>query len=203
VLRRRLRRSLTLSAIQRLAAHLREHPPTAAAEPERLLAAVALCIVPDPDAILIIQRAPFPDDPWSGHMGLPGGRREPADEDLVATAIRETGEELGVRLDRTMLISALDDVHPRSRVASPFLVRPFLFSLPTRQPLTLSDEVATAEWLPIARLLDPVTYQTMTLTVGGESRTVPGYSLDADRFIWGMTERVLTPVLEVLRTPLP
>lgn len=194
-----LRRSFALSAISRLAAHLREHPPTAAAEPERLLAAVALCLVPDPDAVLVIQRAPYPDDPWSGHMGLPGGRREPSDEDLVATAIRETEEELGVRLDRSMLVSALDDVYPRTRVASPFLVRPFLFSLPARQPLTLSEEVASAEWFPLARLLDPTTYQTMTLTVGGISRTVPGYALDTDRFVWGMTERVLTSVVEVLR----
>ena len=194
-----LRRSLALSAIGRLTAHLREHPPTAAAEPERLQAAVALCVVPDPDAILIIQRAPYPDDPWSGHMGLPGGRREPADADLIAAAIRETEEELRVRLDRAMLVGPLDDVYPRTRVASPFLVRPFLFALPARQALTLSEEVASAEWLPIARLLDPSTYQVMTLTVGGISRTVPGYSLDADRFIWGMTERVLTPVLEVLR----
>lgn len=196
---RRLRRSFALSAIGRLAAHLREHPPTAAAEPERLLAAVALCLVPDPDAVLVIQRAPYPDDPWSGHMGLPGGRREPTDVDLVATAIRETEEELGVRLDRSMLVSPLEDVYPRTRVASPFLVRPFLFSLPARQPLTLSEEVASAEWFPLARLLDPTTYQTMTLTVGGISRTVPGYALDADRFIWGMTERVLTSVVEVLR----
>lgn len=199
MLRRRVRRSLALSAILRLAAHLREHPPTAAAEPERLLAAVALCVVPDPDSILVIQRAPYPDDPWSGHMGLPGGRREPGDQDLIATAVRETREELGVQLDRSMLVSPLDDVYPRTRVASPFLVRPFLFALPARQALHLSEEVATAEWLPIARLLDPSTYQTMTLTVGGTSRTVPGYSLDSDRFIWGMTERVLTPVLEVLR----
>lgn len=194
-----MRGPFALSTIERLAAHLRKHPPTAAAEPERLLAAVALIVVPDPDAILVIQRAPYPDDPWSGHMGLPGGRRDPVDTDLIDTAIRETREELGVILDRSMLVSALDDVYPRTKVASPFLVRPFLFSVPARQPLVPSDEVASAEWLPIARLLDPATCQTMTLTVGGISRTVQGYSLDPDRFIWGMTERVLTPVVEVLR----
>jgi len=199
VLRGRVRGSFALSTIERLRAHLREHPPTAAAEPERLLAAVALIVVPDPDAILVIQRAPYPDDPWSGHMGLPGGRRDPVDSDLIDTAIRETREELGVILDRSMLVSALDDVYPRTKVASPFLVRPFLFSAPARQSLVPSDEVASAEWLPVTRLLDPATYQTMTLTVGGTSRTVPGYALDPDRFIWGMTERVLTPVVEVLR----
>lgn len=199
MLRRELRRSFALSAIERLVAHLRAHPPTAATEPERLLAAVALCVVPDPEAILIIQRAAHPDDPWSGHMGLPGGRREPADTDLVDTAVRETDEELGVALTRSMLVSPLDDVYPRTRVQSPFLVRPFLFSVPNRQALTLSEEVAAAEWLPLARLLDPATYQTVTLTVGGVEREVPGYVLDSERVIWGMTERVLTPVVEVLR----
>ena len=132
-------------------------------------------------------------------MGLPGGRREEVDADLVATAIRETEEELGVRLDRSMLVGMLDDVFPRSQVTSPFLVRPFLFSLPARQPLTLSEEVASAEWLPIARLLDPALYQNVTLTLGGAERVVQGYVLDQERFIWGMTERVLTPVLEVLK----
>ena len=132
-------------------------------------------------------------------MGLPGGRREEVDSDLVATAIRETEEELGVLLDRSMLVGMLDDVFPRSQVTSPFLVRPFLFSLPARQPLTLSEEVASAEWLPIARLLDPALYQNVTLTLGGAERVVRGYVLDQERFIWGMTERVLTPVLDVLR----
>ena len=37
-------------------------------------------------------------DPWSGHMALPGGRREPGDPDLVATVIREVGEEVGISL---------------------------------------------------------------------------------------------------------
>jgi 8-oxo-dGTP pyrophosphatase MutT (NUDIX family) len=197
--RRRVRRSLALKAIDRLAAHLRDHPPAAASEPERLRAAVALCVVPDPDAILVIQRAAHPDDPWSGHMGLPGGRAEAVDEDLVATAMRETHEELGVTLDRSMLVGALDDVYPRSVVTSPFLVRPYLFSVPSRQTLHLSDEVAWAEWLPITRLLEPDTYQSVTLTMGELSRTVQGYVLSPEQLIWGMTERVLTPVLEVLR----
>lgn len=199
MLRWELRRSFALSAIERLVAHLRAHPPTAATEPERLLAAVALCVVPDPEAILVIQRAAHPDDPWSGHMGLPGGRREPVDTDLIDTAIRETREELGVGLERSTLVGPLDDVYPRTRVASPFLVRPFLFSVPKRQALVLSEEVAAAEWLPLARLLDPATYQTVTLTVGGVEREVPGYVLDSQRVIWGMTERVLTPLLEALR----
>ncbi|HEU4569801.1 MAG TPA: CoA pyrophosphatase [Gemmatimonadales bacterium] len=194
-----MRRALALSAIRRLAAHLAAHPPTAAAEPERLRAAVALCMAEGPDAILVIQRAAHPDDPWSGHMGLPGGRHEPRDEDLVATAIRETMEEVGVPLSRSALVGALDDVYPRSTTTSPFLVRPFLFGVPERFPVTPSDEVADAFWLDLDRLLHPSTYQHVSLTVGGVVRTVPGYVLDGERVIWGMTERVITPLVEVLR----
>jgi 8-oxo-dGTP pyrophosphatase MutT (NUDIX family) len=136
-------------------------------------------------------------------MGLPGGRREEVDTDLVATAIRETEEELGVILDRAMLVGPLDDVFPRSVVTSPFLVRPYLFALPRRVPLNLSAEVATAEWIPLGRLLDPATYQSVTLTIGESSRAVQGYVLGPEQVIWGMTERVLTPILDALRSPLP
>lgn len=192
-------RPLALTAIERLRAHLRENPSTAASEPERLLAAVALCLTPHPDRILVIQRAHNPDDPWSGQMGLPGGRREPLDADLVDTAIRETAEELGLELRREMLVGELDDVYPRTVTTSPFLVRPFLFGLPESFPVSLSEEVAHAEWLPIDRLLDPAAYQRVTLDVRGMTREVMGYVLDRDRVIWGMTERVLTPLIEVLR----
>jgi 8-oxo-dGTP pyrophosphatase MutT (NUDIX family) len=132
-------------------------------------------------------------------MGLPGGRREPVDTDLVDTAIRETAEELGLELRREMLIGELDDVYPRTVVSSPFLVRPFLFALPEPFPVTPSYEVANAEWLPVDRLLDPAAYQRVTLDIRGSTREVMGYVLDRERVIWGMTERVLTPIVEALR----
>ena len=55
-------------------------------------AAVAIVVRPrvDEDEILLIRRSQRADDPWSGHMAFPGGRSEPSDADLCATAIRET-----------------------------------------------------------------------------------------------------------------
>src|SRR5512138_157863 len=67
-------------------------------DPALRWAAVAVVLVPSPDAVLLIRRAERPGDPWSGHMALPGGRRESGDADLVATAIREAAEELGLAL---------------------------------------------------------------------------------------------------------
>src|SRR5262249_27191702 len=47
---------------------------------------------------LIIKRAERPGDHWSGHLALPGGRAQAEDADLIATAARETYEEVGINL---------------------------------------------------------------------------------------------------------
>jgi 8-oxo-dGTP pyrophosphatase MutT (NUDIX family) len=53
----------------------------------------------DPE-ILFIKRAGRVGDRWSGHVALPGGRRDPPDADDRAAAIRETREEVGLDLTR-------------------------------------------------------------------------------------------------------
>lgn len=45
---------------------------------------------------LLIVRATNPDDPASGHVGLPGGHVAEEDDNLLATAMRELEEEVGI-----------------------------------------------------------------------------------------------------------
>ena len=196
---RRLRISLALTGrFSRLKARLAGRPATAAEDPALIWAAVAVLIAPDPDAILLIRRADRPGDPWSGHMALPGGRREPGDASLLATVIRETSEEVGIDLTREQLLGALDDVVPRNPVLPPVAVRPFAFVLPARPPLRLNSEVAATQWVTLDDLLQPGGYHLATLEVGGQSRDVQAYRL-ADAIVWGMTERILTGLLDQLR----
>lgn len=49
----------------------------------------------DPEAVFI-KRAARVGDRWTSHVALPGGKRDPEDEDDRATAIRETSEEIGL-----------------------------------------------------------------------------------------------------------
>jgi 8-oxo-dGTP pyrophosphatase MutT (NUDIX family) len=131
-------------------------------------------------------------------MGLPGGRRDDADADLVDTAIRETREEVGVALTRDALVGSLDDVAPRSPVLPPIAVRPFVFVLRAEPVLALDAEIAAAGWVPLAQLLDPAVYRTVEVEIRGGRRLAPAYVTDAG-IVWGMTERILTPLLDRLR----
>jgi 8-oxo-dGTP pyrophosphatase MutT (NUDIX family) len=198
LLRRWLRISLALSGrLTRLKARLAQGRPGTTDDPALIWAAVAVVIVPDPDSILLIRRAERTGDPWSGHMALPGGRRDPADRDLVATAIREIAEEVGIELSHADLSGPLEDVIPRTPVLPPIAVRPFVFLPAARPELVLNPEVASACWVPLVDLMEPGAHRPVKLEVAGQSREVQAYQLQ-DAVIWGMTERILTALLHEL-----
>ncbi|HEX5005119.1 MAG TPA: CoA pyrophosphatase [Gemmatimonadales bacterium] len=184
----------------RLATRLRERPASTVEDPGLARAAVAVVVVPDPDAVLLIRRAERPGDPWSGQMGFPGGRSSASDPDLLATAIRETGEEVGIHLARSALAGQLDDVAPRSPHLPPLMVRPFLFLLEARPPVIANPEVADYLWVEWASLLQPQAYRPFTITLGELSREFPAYHVSPIP-VWGMTERILAPLVQLLSSP--
>lgn len=161
-------------------------------------AAVSVILAPDPDAVLLIRRAERSGDPWSGHIGLPGGRAERGDTDLAATAIRETAEEIGWPLSRQALLGELDDVWPRTPLPQIIVVRPFVFTMPERPAVALSPEVAEAFWVPLAALRDPAILRDTPLQVRGQQMVFPAYHL-SQGIVWGLTERILTPLLSLTR----
>ena len=193
---------LTLDHVRRA---LRGHEARTVEVADARPAAVALVLLDGPPSspatgleILLIRRAERADDPWSGQIAFPGGRYEPDDPDLLATAIRETREETGVDLTRAERLGSLDDLYPRTPTLPPVVVRPFVFALGRRlPPLVPSDEVQRAFWLPLSRLGEAGVRREITLTLRGVARTFPAYLVD-DELIWGMTERILTPFIELV-----
>ena len=186
--------------LERLITRLGRQHPRRASEPDRPLAAVALLLVPDPDRMLLIRRAEREGDPWSGHLALPGGRYHAGDVDLLATAIRETEEETGIRLKREWCRAELDDLVPRTPTLPPIVVRPFVFLLRDAIPPGVSTEVVHATWLRLDDLLLEGVRGSRTIDIRGEPRVVEGYQLP-EGFLWGMTERIITPVLTAWQAP--
>ena len=179
-------------------AQLAERTPRQEDLPDRPKAAVAVILAPDPDCILLIRRAERDGDHWSGQIALPGGRWSAGDPDLAATARRETYEEVGVDLSEVPVAAVLDDLAPQIPVLPPIVVRPFVFHLPMAAPLIPNVEVAGAWWMPLDTLLQPNLLRPMEYQRYGTLVRGAGYHLDVG-VLWGMTERILTPVFDILR----
>jgi len=164
-------------------------------------AAVALILRPTPAAgaeLLLIRRAEREGDPWSGQIGLPGGRIDPTDSSLEATAIRETQEEVGIDLARHgAILGVLDELRPRTPHLPPIIVRPFVAVLHEPIALRPNGEVAEARWVSLDALMSPSSRVETAVTVRGMTFQVEAFRHEAF-VVWGMTERILTGFAEVI-----
>jgi 8-oxo-dGTP pyrophosphatase MutT (NUDIX family) len=149
--------------------------------------------------LLFIRRAEHEKDPWSGHMGFPGGRAEPGDEGLEETAVRETLEETGLDLagDGEPL-GALDEVRALARGRPVDLViAPFVFRLRRRLDGAPSHEVVSLHWLPLETLLAPEARSTLQYQHEETVLDLPCLRID-DLVIWGLTYRMFENLRAVL-----
>ncbi|HXY38687.1 MAG TPA: CoA pyrophosphatase, partial [Vicinamibacteria bacterium] len=141
---------------QHVARALARHTPTRQGPGPR--AAVALVLREATSAaleLLFILRAEHERDPWSGHVGFPGGRAEPEDGSLETTAVRETLEETGLDLrHEAEQLGGLDEVRAMARGRPVDLViAPFVYRLRRPAEGTPSHEVVSLHWLPLPALL--------------------------------------------------
>jgi 8-oxo-dGTP pyrophosphatase MutT (NUDIX family) len=158
--------------------------------------AVALILIPGRSGLeaLFIRRAERSGDPWSGHIALPGGRRESGDTDRLATAVRETEEEIGVRLPASALLGALDDLAPSAPRVPPLVVSPYVFGLDRRPEARLSDEVAGVLWLPLADLA--ASEGSSCVPIRDKPTQVACYACGGV-VIWGLTYRIVSGFLKL------
>jgi 8-oxo-dGTP pyrophosphatase MutT (NUDIX family) len=178
-----------------IGAALEARLPLRVEEPVARRAAVAL-ILRDGKAgieILFIRRAEDPRDPWSGQMAFPGGRSEPSDDDLRATAVRETLEEIGVDLaSNARFLGALDEVRAMARMRPmDLIISPFVFRLAGSAAFEPGAEVRSVHWLPLADLLGPRFRSSMRYPHEGSPLEFPCLRVE-DLVIWGLTYRMFT-----------
>ena len=170
------------------------------ADPIRRAAVALLLRLGESDALelLLIKRAEYESDPWSGHVALPGGRQEPGDATLLDTAIRETREEIGVDIaGRGAVLGVLDELGPSTPRLPPLTIVPYVAVVERTLPLTLSHEVADAFWTPLAQLRDPAASREVDLDLVTGPRRVRSLSYK-EHIIWGLTERILRQFFSLL-----
>jgi 8-oxo-dGTP pyrophosphatase MutT (NUDIX family) len=173
--------------------------------PQRRRASVALVVRPGEWdlELLLIKRAVVTGDPWSGHMALPGGRRDPSDRSGLETAVRETREEVGLDLSHgAAYLGRLDDVRPR-RGAPTIVVSPYVFAAPGDAEPRLNHEVALALWVPLAQVSDPASAtEHLHPLESGDVLRFPAIAY-RDHLIWGITHRIIDQFLDLARTGRP
>ena len=148
--------------------------------------------------LLFIRRAEHPRDPWSGQMGLPGGRVDPGDASPLAAALRETREEIALDLEALgRPLGRLSEVRTHLPLGSvPHSVVPFAFAVDGDPQLRRNEEVQEALWVPLSFLLDRGNRSAFTWVRKGLPLPMPCYTFQG-RVIWGLTLKIVDELIEV------
>ena len=127
----------------------------------------------------------------AGQIAFPGGRREPGDADIIATALREAGEEVGLPPDTAEVIGTLDPF--ATAVSNRWLTPVVAVTSTPWRVVPHPGEVADSFWIPLAEILR-APHTVRELERDGHSRPVH-FSEGGGRVIWGVTGAILEDLL--------
>ncbi|QZY96567.1 CoA pyrophosphatase [Pantoea dispersa] len=133
----------------------------------------------------------------AGQVAFPGGMMDATDDSLIATALREAQEEVGIAPQQVRVVGVL----PPVTSSTGFAVSPVVGIIPPHLPLRLNpDEVESAFSMPLAEALRLGRYSGLTLRRGHRQHQV-WLSWYEDYFIWGMTAGILRALGQQIALP--
>lgn len=129
-----------------------------------------------------------------GQLAFPGGKPEPTDGSLLATALREAKEEVGLPATDVEILAAL----PTVAIPTGFRIAPFLGRI--RRPETWQwqpREVEEVLEIPLLHLADAANHFEETWQLAGwpAPHRVPFYRVNSPVPLWGASYRILQPLL--------
>jgi 8-oxo-dGTP pyrophosphatase MutT (NUDIX family) len=129
----------------------------------------------------------------AGQISFPGGRRDPTDDELVHTALREAHEEIGLDPATVELFGSLS---PVATAVTDFAIYPFVGLIAHGQEWVLAPlEVEAVIECPVTELA--ATHEYRTLTRDGLPFPTDCYTT-GPHLVWGATARILTDLLDRL-----
>lgn len=159
---------------------------------------VLIALFNDGDAIrTVLMKRPDYAGTHSGQVSFPGGKHEPGDADIIATALREAFEEVAIPNDDVRVIGQLTELYiPPSN----FLVHPVLGVLDKVPELVPDQHEVERILLPdLAHFLrDDLIRQTAVPIQGNFRVDAPYYDVEG-HVVWGATAMILSELAQVLR----
>jgi 8-oxo-dGTP pyrophosphatase MutT (NUDIX family) len=145
---------------------------------------------------LILTKRNIYDGPHSGQVSFPGGKTDPEDNTLIDTAIRETEEEIGLKL---MYENYLGKLTPLHIMVSGFEVHPFVFFYPSVPNFKLDPkEVQFILKVSLEKLTDDTIIKETVIDIRGLQIRTPYFDI-SEEIVWGATSMMLSEFIEVLR----
>lgn len=154
-------------------------------------AAVAILVKPIENDIefFLVKRAEVDDDPWSGDMAFPGGKKNLQDQTLVDTAVREVLEETSIVLTQKSVIGFMEPIY--SAVRKTLAVQPVVYLFDEYPKVELNYELTKYLWAPLNEIRNG---KTQAVVKGWEG---PVYKVQGET-VWGLTFRMLERILKLL-----
>lgn len=172
--------------------------PDTLPENVKMSAVMLLLFIKDEEWHLLAIRRTVDGNAHSGQISFPGGRYEPIDSNFLATALRETYEEIGIPPEKIKPIGALSPVYI---VVSNFNVYPFIgFLDSSSQYIPSPREVEEIIEIPLSTLLAPnakIQAEVETPVQPNFKRKVNAYQIENNNIIWGATA-IMIAELEIL-----
>lgn len=145
---------------------------------------------------VLIQRPAY-EGVHSGQVGFPGGQKEEADKSIIATALREANEEVGIDAQSARVIGCLTQLYvPPSN----FLITPVV-AYAAVPPQFVIDKTEVEEIIEpnIAELLDEKAKGVKSIRVmQGITIQAPYYDIRG-KTVWGATAMIISELNEVLK----
>lgn len=130
----------------------------------------------------------------AGQVSFPGGRVEPGDQDITATALRETEEEVGIEQDG---ISVIGYLRPMPTITG-YAVTPVVGLIEGGYELSVdTSEVEFVFEVPLEFLLEPGNRKPVRRDLHGSSVVMAEYHFQGKR-IWGATAFILERFIKII-----
>jgi 8-oxo-dGTP pyrophosphatase MutT (NUDIX family) len=145
---------------------------------------------------IVLMKRPEYEGAHSNQIGLPGGKFEKGDGDLIHTALRETKEELGIDDGRIRILGNLSQLHIPVSGIEVLPVVGFYSGTPVFKPNR--SEVAYLIEARVEDLLHPRNTREKFRTLMCKLVRVPYFQI-GEEHVWGATAMILSEFLEVIR----